>query len=156
MPVITGMEGDAMTAPVSAEPRPGQDEAQPEPPGEPDRQRPALRPWAVVAIWAVLLGLLVAMGAGFGNNPFVLEVSGSSAGFVLLLAGAVWLDRRLRPRRGYLRQPTRVGGVVLFAVAVMLAWLGLAFGAWLTMVAAVPFIAALGLEVAAHRRGKTA
>ena len=94
------------------------------------------------------------MDAGFGNNTVVLEVSGSSAGFVLLLAGAVWLDRRLRPDRGYLRQPTRVGGVVLFAVAATLAWLGFAFGAWLMMVVAVPLIAAVGLEIAAHRQGK--
>jgi len=143
-----------MTAPVSAGPRPGQDQAPPERPDEPGRPRATLRPWTVVAIWAVLLGLLVATGAGFGNSTFVLEVSGSSAGLVLLLAGAVWLDRRLRPDRGYLRQPTRVGGVVLFAVAATLAWLGFAFGAWLMMIAAMPFIAGVGLEVAAHRRGK--
>jgi hypothetical protein len=145
-----------MTAPVSAGPRPGQDEAQPERPAEPGRPRGTLQPWTVVAIWAVLLGLLAAMGAGFGNNAVVLEVSGSSAGFVLLLAGAVWLDRRLRPDRGYLRQPTRIGGVVLFAVAAALAWLGFAFGGWLILVAAVPFVAAVGLEIAAHRRGKAA
>lgn len=143
-----------MTAPVSAGPRPGRNEAQPERPDEPDSQRVTLRPWTVVALWAVLLGLLVALGAGFGNSPFVLEVSGSSAGLVLLLAGAVWLDRRLRPGSGYLRYPTRVGGVVLFAVAVTLEWLGFAFGAWLMLIAAVPFIAAVGLEVAARRRRK--
>ncbi len=143
-----------MTAPVSARPRPGQDEAQPQRPAEPGRPPATLRPWTVVALWAAMLGLLVAMDAGFGNSTFVLEVSGSSAGFVFLLAGAVWLDRRLRPDRGYLRYPTRIGGVVLLAVAVTLAWLGFAFGAWLTMIAAVPFIAAVGLEVAAHRRGK--
>jgi hypothetical protein len=145
-----------MTAHVSAGPRPGEDEAQPERPAEPAGQRATLRPWGVVAIWAVLLGLLAALGAGFGNNALILEVSGSSAGFVLLLAGAVWLDRRLRPERGYLRQPTRVGGVILFALTAMLAWLGFAFGTWLVVVAAVPFTAAVGLEVAAHRRGKTA
>jgi hypothetical protein len=145
-----------MTAPVSAGPRPGQDEAQPRRPAEPDRPRATLRPWTVVALWAAMLGLLVALDAGFGNNTVVLEVSGSSAGFVFLLAGTVWLDRRLRPDRGYLRQPTRVGSVVLFAVAVTLAWLGFAFGAWLMMVAAVPFIAAVGLEAAARRREKAA
>src|SRR5690349_14227432 len=107
------MEGEAMTAPVSVGPRPGQDQAQPERPYESDRQPVTLRPWTVVAVWGVLLSLLAALGAGFGNNAFVLEVSGSSAGFVLLLAGAAWLDRRLRPDRGYLRYPTRIGGVVL-------------------------------------------
>lgn len=151
-----------MTAPVSARPRPAQAGARPDWPDEPewpdeaDQPRAALQPWTVVAIWSVLLGLLVGMDAGFGNDTFVLEVSGSSAGFVLLLAGAVWLDRRLRPDRGYLRQPTRVGGVVLFAVTAMLAWLSFAFGAWLMMVAAVPFIPAVGLEVAARRRGNVA
>lgn len=132
------------------QPRPDRPQAPPRPVG-PQRQRP-LGPWAVVAIWAVLLGLLVATDAGFGNDAVVLEISGSSAGFVLLLAGTVWLDRRLRPYRGYLRHPTRVGGVFLFAVAAMLAWLSLAFGAWTIYIAVVPFIAAVGLEVAAHRR----
>src|SRR5260370_41082527 len=104
------MKGEAMTAPVSARPRPGQDEAQPQRPAEPGRPPATLRPWTVGALWAAMLGLLVAMDAGFGNSTFVLEVSGSSAGFVFLLAGAVWLDRRLRPDRGYLRYPTRIGG----------------------------------------------
>lgn len=99
-----------------------------------------------------LPGVLVAADAGFGNGALVLEISGSSAGFVLLLAGAVWLDRRLRPYRGYLRYPARAGGVFLFAVAAMLAWLSLAFGAWTIYLAVVPFIAAISLEAAARRR----
>jgi hypothetical protein len=106
----------------------------------------------VVAIWAGLLGVLVAIDAGFGNDAVVLEISGSSAGLVLLLAGAVWLDRRLRPYRGYLRHPTRVGGVFLFAVTAMLAWLSLAFGTWMIYLAVVPFVPAVGLEVAARRQ----
>lgn len=140
-----------MATRVSTEQRPRLPQApgQPPPPG---RRRPPLRPWTVVAIWAVLLGVLVATGAGFGNDALVLEISGSSAGFVLLLAGAVWLDRRLRPYRGYLRYPTRIGGVFLFAVTAMLAWLSLAFGAWTIYLAVVPFIAAIGLEAAARGR----
>jgi hypothetical protein len=108
----------------------------------------------VVAIWAALLGLLVAAGAGFGNSALVLELSGTSAALVLLTAGSVWLHRRLRPNLGYLRQPTRVGGVVMLAVAIALSWLGYAFGAWLMMIAVVPFLAAVGLEFSARRQGK--
>jgi hypothetical protein len=111
-----------------------------------------LTPWAVVALWGLLLGLLTATGAAFGNSTFVLEVAGSAAGFVLLLAAAVWLHHRLRPRRSYLRQPTRVGGVVLLAVAAALGWLGLAFGGWIVIPAGVALLAAIGLEVSARRR----
>jgi hypothetical protein len=118
-------------------------------PERPRRQQTALAPWGVVGIWAGLLGILVATDAGFGNNTIVLEISGSSAGFVLLLTGAVWLDRRLRPGRGYLRQPTRVGGTVMLALTALLAWLGFAFGAWLMMIAVLPLTAAIGLEILA-------
>jgi membrane protein YdbS with pleckstrin-like domain len=140
-----------MATRVSTQPRPSRPQAPLRRPAGPEGQRP-LRAWAVVAIWAVLLGVLVATDAGFGNNAVVLEISGSSAGFVLLLASAVWLDKRLRPYRGLLRHPTRVGGVFLFAVAATLAWLSLAFGAWTIYIAVVPLIAAVGLEAAARRR----
>src|SRR5579875_157544 len=146
-----------MTTAVSAPLRPDR-QAPPGGPGwgkdGPGRERRAgagLAPWGVVAIWGVLLTALTAAGAGFGNSALVLEVSGSAAGFVLLLAVAVWLDRRLRPRRGCLRQPVRVGGVFMLAVAAALAWAGLAFGAWLVMIAAAPLAAAIGLEIAARR-----
>ncbi|MHB1592828.1 MAG: hypothetical protein ACYCU3_01450 [Streptosporangiaceae bacterium] len=100
----------------------------------------------------MLLGALVATSAGFGSNGLVLEISGSSAGLVLLIAGSVWLDRRLRPARSYLRQPTRIGGAVMLAVAAALGFLGIAFGAWLMIIAVVPLIAAIGLEVLARRQ----
>lgn len=141
-----------MASRVSTGPRPGPPQTPPQKPYQPGGQRPPLRSWAVVAIWAALLGVLVATDAGFGNDAVVLEISGSSAGLVLLLAGAVWLDRRLRPYRGYLRHPTRVGGVFLFAVTAMLAWLSLAFGTWMIYFAVVPFVAAVGLEAAARRQ----
>src|SRR5579875_1518993 len=133
-----------MTTAVSAPLRPDR-QAPPGGPGwgkdGPGRERRAgagLAPWGVVAIWGVLLTALAAAGAGFGNSA-------------LLLAVAVWLDRRLRPRRGCLRQPVRVGGVFMLAVAAALAWAGLAFGAWLVMIAAAPLAAAIGLEIAARR-----
>jgi hypothetical protein len=124
-------------------------------PDGPRRQGATLAPWGVVGIWAGLLGILVATDAGFGNNMLVLEISGSSAGFVLLLAGAVWLDRRLRPGRGYLRQPTRVGGIIMLALTALLAWMGFAFGAWLMMIAVLPLIAAIGLEILARRNTRS-
>jgi hypothetical protein len=139
----------AVSAPVR--PRPGH---RPQHRDSPPRQHPTLRPWGVVLIWAALLAVLVATGAGFGNSVPVLEISGSSVALVLLLAAVVWLDRRLRPARWYFRQPTRIGGVVMLAVSAALAWLGFAFGAWLMMIAAVPFIAAVGLEISARRHRK--
>lgn len=149
-----------MTTAVSTRPQP----AQQAPPGGPragkngpGRERRAgqgLAPWGVVAIWGVMLAVLAAAGAGFGNSALVLEVSGSAAGLVLLLAAAVWLDRRLRPRTGWWRQPVRAGGVLMLAVTAMLAWLGLAFGAWLVMIAAVPLTTAIGLEIAARRNAR--
>jgi hypothetical protein len=110
-----------------------------------------LLPCEVVAIWGVLLGVLAAVSAGFGSNTLVLAVAGSAAGGVLLLAGVVWLHWRLRRRGRCLRQPTRAGGVILFAVAVMLAWLAFAFGGWLLLIAGVPLLAAAGREVSARR-----
>lgn len=122
-------------------------------PTGPDAPRMTLRPCGVVALWAVLLGALVATNAAFGNDTLVLEVAGSSAGFVAALAGFVRLYRWLSPRRSYLRRPTRIGGVLLLAAAVLMAGLSLAFGTWLLMLAFVPFLAALGAEVHARRNG---
>ncbi len=154
------MEADVMATVISARPLP----AQQAPPGGPRRSKgglgrehrggPGLAPWGVVVIWGVLLVVLAAVGAGFGTSALVLEVSGSAAGLVLLLAAVVWLDRRLRPSRGWLHQPARVGGVFMLALTVMLAWLGLAFGGWLVMIAVVPLIAAAGLEIAARRNSR--
>jgi hypothetical protein len=106
----------------------------------------------VVAIWAVLNGLLVALLAAFRGSDFVLELYGSAAAFVLVLAGVVWLGRRHRPwQRGW-RQPAGTGSVALFAVGVMLLWLGLAFGKWVAILSAFPFVLALVLEISARAR----
>jgi hypothetical protein len=107
----------------------------------------------VVAIWAVLNGLLVAMLAGFGESYFVLQLYGSAAAFVLVLAGLVWLGRRYRPwQRGW-RQPAGTGSVALFAIGVMVLWLGLAFGMWVAILSAFPFVLALILEISVHASG---
>lgn len=140
-----------MTTSVSTPRQPVRHEADPDP--DPDAKG-SLRPWTVVTIWAVLLGLLAAVSAGFGNNPVVLAISGGAAALILVLAGIVWLDHRFRPRRTVFGLPVRLGGGFLFAVAATVAWLSLAFGEFMFMLAVVPFAGAVGLQVAAwrHRR----
>jgi hypothetical protein len=116
---------------------------------------PCLLPCEVVAIWGVLLGLLAAVNAGFGNNAVVLAMAASAAGGMLLLAGAVWLHWRLRRRRHrWLRQPTRIGAGVLLPAAITLAWLSLAFGGWLLPIAAAAVVPAAGLEISARRKAR--
>lgn len=99
----------------------------------------------------MLLGILAAVSAAMGNNLVVLEISGGAALLVLVIAGAVWLDQRLRPYRGVYRLPVRIGGAFLFAVTALTAWLGLAFGQYMLYLAAVPLTGAVGLEIAAWR-----
>jgi hypothetical protein len=57
-------------------------------------------------------------------------------------------------RRTVFGLPVRLGGGFLFAVAATVAWLSLAFGEFMFMLAVVPFAGAVGLQVAAwrHRR----
>ena len=127
--------------------------AQPEPDPDPDAQG-SLRPWTVVTIWAVMLGLLAAVSAGFGNNLVVLAISGGAAVLVLLVAGTVWLDHHFRPYRTVFGLPARLGGTFLFAVTATVAWMSLAFGEVMLLLAVVPFVGAVGLHIAAwrHRR----
>jgi hypothetical protein len=99
----------------------------------------------------MLLGLLAVVSAAMGNSIVVLEISGGAAAVVLAIAGAVWLDHRLRPYRGVYRLPVRLGGTFLFAVTALTAWLSLAFGQYLLYLAVVPLVGAVGLETAARR-----
>jgi hypothetical protein len=113
--------------------------------------------WGAVAIWGFFNAVMVALLAGFilggfGSSPFVLETYGSSAGLVFVVALAVWLGRRYRPWQYGWRQPAGAASVILFVIAVMLAWLGLAFGIWITIIAAFPLLLAVLLEYAIHRR----
>jgi hypothetical protein len=107
-----------------------------------------------VAIWAVLLGVLAAVGGAMGNSAVVAGISGGAAGLVLVVAGAVWLDHRLRPYQGACRLPVRLGGVFLFAVTAAVAWLALAFGEFMLMLAVIPLAGAIGLEAAACRHAR--
>jgi predicted lysophospholipase L1 biosynthesis ABC-type transport system permease subunit len=125
----------------------------PEPDPDPDAKG-SLRPWTVVTIWAVLLGLLASVSAGFGNNLVVLAISGSAAMLILILAGTVWLDHHFRPYRTVFGLPARLGGGFLFAVTAVTAWTSLAFGEVMLLLAVVPFVGGVGLHIAAwrHRR----
>lgn len=113
---------------------------------------------AVVAAWAAMNALMATMLAGFvaaglGGSMFVAEVYGGSATLVFLLAVTVMLARRRRsrPGRGY-RLPGRPAAVALLAVTGALLWLGLPFGLWVMIMAAVPFTAALVMEISALAR----
>jgi hypothetical protein len=113
--------------------------------------------WGAVALWGALNAVFVALLAGFilggiGSSPFVVETYGSSAGLVFLIALAVWLGRRRRAQQRGWRQPAGTASVALFAIGAMLAWLGLAFGIWITVLAAFPLLLALILEYSIHRR----
>jgi hypothetical protein len=115
---------------------------------------------AVVVLWAAMNALMAAMLAGFvaaglGGSMFVAEVYGGSSALVFLLALLVSQARRRRLRpveRGY-RQPRRPAVAVLLAVTGALLWLGLPFGIWVPILAAVPFTAAVLLEGTARHRG---
>jgi hypothetical protein len=133
--------------PVSGDPTPDI----PNGPGRLSEDRESLAPWTVLTIFAVLLGILVSVSAIMGNNLVVLLISGGAAVIVLAIAGAVWLDHRLRPRRGVYTLPVRLGGTFLFAATALTAWLSLAFGQYLLYLAAVPLTGAIILEASARR-----
>lgn len=113
--------------------------------------------WGVVALWGLFNAVLAAVLTGFvlggyGDSPFDLEAYWSSVGLVLVVAAVIWLARRYRPwQRGW-RQPAGTASVILFAVGVLLEWMGVAFGIWLIIIGAFPLALAIGLEVAYRRR----
>lgn len=114
---------------------------------------------AVVFIWAAFNALLASILAGFtasgfiggagpaGAQGFIMYAISSTA--VFLIGVAVWLGRR---RRKGLRIPARPAAALLLATAVALAWLGLAFGIWLAILGAAPFLAAAVLELYPRER----
>jgi drug/metabolite transporter (DMT)-like permease len=110
--------------------------------------------WTVVFIWAVFNTLLASILAGFTASGYIGGAgSAGSEGFIMyavsatlvfLIGVVVWLGRR---RQKGLRIPSRPGAALLLAVAVALAWLGLAFGVWIAIVGATAFLAAIILEL---------
>jgi len=112
---------------------------------------------AVVAIWGIFNAALIAILIGFTavrSGPGLdIVLYAASAALVFAVAVAVWLTRRRdhQPLARGLRLSSRPAAALLLAVGVALIWLGLPFGAWLPMVAVVPLVAALVMEIAARR-----
>jgi uncharacterized protein (TIGR03382 family) len=112
---------------------------------------------AVVAIWGIANAVLIAVLIGFiaaRSGPGLdIVLYCASAALVFALALLAWLGRRRRggPLARGLRLPPRPGAALLLAGGVALAWLGVPFGGWLLLAAAVPLTAALMLEIAARR-----
>jgi uncharacterized iron-regulated membrane protein len=112
----------------------------------------------VVAAWGALNTLLACLLAGFtaggvdggpgSGGALAFAIYAAASALVFAVALLFWLDRR---RAAGLRVPARAGAAALLAVGVTLIWLGLAFGAWIQFLAAVPLLAALMIEISAHR-----
>ena len=81
---------------------------------------------------------------------FVLETYGSATGLVFAFALTVWLARH-RSRRG-LPLPAGAGSIPLFALTALMVWLGLAYGIWIAILGAFPFLWAVILEYSVHQR----
>jgi hypothetical protein len=109
----------------------------------------------VVVVWIianlVLAAVLVGFAAGKSGHLLDIVLYFASMALVVVVALLLWLVRRRRPLARGLHLPARPAAVVLLTVGVALAWLGLAFGAWFPLIAAVPLAAALMLEVSARR-----
>ena len=114
-----------------------------------------LSSWGVVALWGAfnaffVLLLIGFIAGGYGRSVFDLEAYASATGLVFAFALAVWLGRR-RSRRG-VPLPAGAGSIPLFALAALMVWLGLAFGFWIAIFGAFPFLCALILEYSIHQR----
>jgi hypothetical protein len=101
----------------------------------------------------VLVAILVGFTAVRSGLGLDIVLYAASAALVFAVAVAVWLTRRRdgQPLARGLRLPSRPAAALLLAVGVALIWLGLPFGAWLPMAAAVPLVGALAMEIAARR-----
>jgi hypothetical protein len=108
----------------------------------------------VIFVWAIFNTLLSSILAGFTASGFIGGAGAAgvlaygtyavSTAVVFTVGLLVWLGRR---RRRGLRVPLRPGAALLLAVAVALAWLGLAFGIWLAIVGATVAFATIILEI---------
>lgn len=108
----------------------------------------------VVAGWGVFNGLLVAMLAGFGEQAAAVALYGGAAVLVEVIAVVVWVGTR---RRRLLRNPARPAwhpangdSVVILAIAILIAALGLAFYPYLALAAVPLLILSASREVAAR------
>jgi hypothetical protein len=105
----------------------------------------------VVAGWGVLNGVLVAVLAGFGEEPAVLALYGSAAGLVEIIALVVWAGTRRWRRRRVWRRAANGDSVLILAAGILAAALGWAFAWWFALVAIPVLILALSREISARR-----
>ena len=115
----------------------------------------------VVAVWGLMNVIALALlagfvGAGFGGELVEVYIYIGSTLLVFLLATLAWRARR-RHRQALARGlviPRRPASALLLAVAIMLLWLGLAFGMWVTILAAGPLFIAGLMEFYARRAAR--
>lgn len=122
------------------------------------RWRPAAVP---LAFWALLLGVLAAVQAGFGGDLLPVLVQGGSAAATGLIAVAIVLASRIERRRASrLRAVPDLSMASALAAVSMAAMLsGVAVGSWLIIGGGLGLTAALGglaRERRAERRARAA
>jgi hypothetical protein len=104
----------------------------------------------VVATWGAINGALVATLAGFGAKPVLLALYGSAAMLVELIAVAVWFrQRRVRAGRRHLPNGD---SIPLYAVAVLIVGLSLAYYWPLAPLAVAPLYLGVAHQIS-QRRG---
>lgn len=121
------------------------------------RWRPAAAP---VAFWALLLGVLAAVQAGFGGGPLPVLVQGGAAAATGLIAVAILLASRIERRRaaGLRAVPDLSIASALAAVSIAAMLSGAAVGSWLIIGGGLGLAAAIGglaREWRAERRARS-
>lgn len=133
-----------------------------EPEGPPSsgnaRWRPAAAP---LGFWALLLGVLAGVQAGFGGDVLPVLVQGGSAAVVALIAVAIVLATRIEHRRaaGLRTVPDLSMASALAAVSLAAMLSGVGVGGWLIIGGGLGLAAALGglaREWRAERRSRDA
>lgn len=110
----------------------------------------------VVAIWGTMNLLLTALligyvAGGFGGHLVEAAIYGGGVAIVFAISLLAVLAKRRHPRWRGLRSGRRPAVALLLAIGFALIWLGLAFGMWVPMMSAVPFLAAIILQFYPHR-----
>jgi hypothetical protein len=138
--------------------RPLSSEPEARPSGMSARWRPAAAP---LAFWALLLGVLAGVQAGFGGAALPVLVQAGGAAAVGLIAVAVVLASRIERRRssGLRAVPdlSMASALAAFSLAAMLS--GAAVGSWLIIGGGLGLAAAIGgltRERRAERRARRA